>query len=485
MMAGIARVLRENKRNILIALANIVCITIIVYIAILVLMPSDEIELERARVETRREIMDFTAYMFRNERVIYADFDIGMGLGAVYMVENGEKVARNQAIARLNHNHSMRYVGGMTAMTNTVRAEIESIESQIGILSRSNINLEHTPANIQSVNRDSDDLYIETLRNVRNGSLRAAGSHRDEKLVLMNKRQLMTGAVSNFSGMINELSGRKTELQSEFILSAAQADGGRNIYAERSGVFYRRADGFENYFTARAVQTLDLAAFEALTGRERDANIINRAIGKIAYDYRWYFVIRASRSELAGVNLVEGQRYDIICLYSSNRVIPFVFRSHITEHNSDDVLLVFETTIIPPDFYFLRRQTVQVVLGEISGIRVPDNAIVVRGVNRRWEQDANGEMREIVEIIENPEADLFADDEEIILGETVKGVYILHGREVRFRVLDDRDRLAEFDGYSIYAIPAQRVDGSTTTLLADEDIIVASRNFLYTGRIIN
>lgn len=474
----IARVWKEHKRNILIALANIVCITVIIYVLVLVFMPTDTIELERARVETRREVMDFTAYIFRNERVIYADFDIGRGLGAVYMVENGEKVARNQAIARINQG---TYHGGGRAYT--IGTEIEAIEDRIDILRRSNINLEHTPANIQNVNRNADDLYIETLRNVRNGSLRIAGSHRDEKLVLMNKRQVITGTAGNFGRMINSLTARKTELQSEFVGNTALADGGRNIYAERSGIFYRRADGFENYFTARAVRTLDLAAFDELTRRERDANIINRAIGKIAYDYRWYFVIRANRNEIVGMDFVEGRSrpYDIVCLYSSNRVIPFYLRSIISEHNSDDALLIFETTIIPPDFYFQRRQSVQVVLREISGIRVPNSAIVVRGVNRHWEFDENGEMREVVEIIENPEADPFA--EEIIIGETVKGVYILHGREVRFRVLDDRDRLAEFDGYAIYAVPAQRVDGSTTTLLADEDIIVAGRN-LYTGRII-
>ena len=472
-----AKVWKENKRNILVALANILCISAIIYIIVLVFTPTDAIELERARIETHRETMDFTAYIFRNEQVIYADFDIGRGLGAVYMVENGEKVARNQAIARINQ--GVRH--GSDDISDIVIAEIEAIEDRIDILRRSNINLEHTTANIQNVNRNSNDLYIETLRNVRNGSLRIAGSHRDEKLVLMNKRQIITGTVGDFSRMINSLTARKTELRAEFVQEIMQS-GGRNIYAERSGVFYRRVDGFENYFTSRALQTLDLAAFEELTARERDTNITNRAIGKIAYDYRWYFVITASRSELLSMNLVEGDRYDIVFLYSSNRVIPFEFRSLISEHSSDDVLLVFRTTIIPPDFYFLRRQAVQVVLREISGIRVPNGAIVVRGINRRWELDANGEMREVVEIIENPEADPFA--EEIILGETVKGVYILHGREVRFRMLDDRDRLAEFDGYAIYAAPAQRADGSTTTLLADEDIIVAGRN-LYTGRIIN
>jgi hypothetical protein len=99
------------------------------------------------------------------------------------------------------------------------------------------------------------------------------------------------------------------------------------------------------------------------------------------------------------------------------------------------------------------------------------------------EEDENGVMREVRTIIEIPGTPDMTDSG-LLLGETVKGVYVLHGREVRFRELDPRDRIAEFDGYALYNAPAQRAEGSTTTLQTDEDIIIAGRN-LYSGRIIN
>jgi hypothetical protein len=143
------------------------------------------------------------------------------------------------------------------------------------------------------------------------------------------------------------------------------------------------------------------------------------------------------------------------------------------------MLLVFETNISPEDFDFLRKQTVQIVLDEITGIKVPDAAVVVREIRRAWEEDGNGVMQEIIEIIE-PEM----TDGEAVLGETVKGVYILKGSEIIFRTLDDRDRAAAFDGYALYAEAADRAEDSMTTLQAYEDIIIAGKD-LYHGKIIS
>ena len=472
----IVDIIKENRKNILLAFLNVLFLFAVVYVTFLYLRPADHIATERAGLETRREIMSFTAYIFRNEQIIYADAG-SLGIRADYMLENGEKAARNQIVARISQ--STRANPADFTRSELIRAEIEALENQIDILRRSSINLEHTPASIQSVSRDSDDLYIETLRSVRNNRIGDALRNRDTILVLLNKGQIITGEVYNFTGVINSLSARKAEL--EFQLSSLGApDTARNIYAARSGIFYRRADGFENYFTGSAVRTLNPSSFGELINRRADADILNRAIGKIAYDYRWYIVTQISRREFESIRLTEGQRYNVIFPYSSNRVIPFIFRSRISEPGSDEILLVFETTIIPVDFYFLRRQTVQIVLREVTGIRVPDSAIAVREVSRRFEADRYGVISEVVEIIEPGDSGLI--DGERILGETIKGVYILHGREVRFRALDPADRLAEFDGYALYAARTQRSAESTTTLQADENIIVSGRN-RYIGRI--
>ena len=455
-------ILKANKNKIFVALANFLCMCALIYI-FAVLISSEHIETERAELEARRDIINLTAYIFRNEEIIYAGENRA---GAVYLVENGEKVARRQAVARVNR-------GGEADMD---RAAVEALENRLSVLRRSNINLEYAAASLSRVNRDSNELYLEMLRNVQNNNMGAAVRSRDEKLVLLNKRQLITGYVENFTGIIR---GLESELARAQGYSGEPAAAGMAIYAGRSGVFYWRVDGLERYFTGYAARDLDLARFEELISREPDDNIISRAVGKVAYDYVWYFVSRARKSELEGAGLAVGRRYEIISPYSSNRVIAFTLRSFISDRDSGDALLVFETNIAPCDFNFLRRQSIQVVAREVRGIRVPDRAVKVRQVIREWEEDDDGGRREVARVV-SPEI----IDGEAILGEMITGVYVLSGSQVLFRRLDSRDKIAQFDGYALYAEPGRRVEGSTTSLQPFEDIIVVGRN-LYDRKVIN
>ena len=453
----IFNILKENRTKILTAVLNIICLVALIYIFAL-LVSSEYIETERAEIEVRRDIINLTAYLFRNEEIIYADAgDI------IYLLENGEKTARNQAVARVNQ-------GIREDSADLVRTEIADIENKLDILRKSNINLEYAAASITQLNKDSNDLYIETLKNIEYKRIREAGRHRDEKLVLLNKRQLITGDAENFSGIISGYAERRRELESPAV-------SGAPVNAQRSGIFYKRADGYENYFTGEAARALDFNIFDELIKKERDEDIINRAAGKIAYDYNWFFACKVPERELLDISFTEGASYDIICPYSANKIISFTLRSLRT--SAGEVLLVFETNISPADFNYLRRQTVQIVSREIRGIRVPDEAVVVRQVRRSWEADADGELREIIEIIEDPSM----TDGELILGETVTGVYVISGSEVIFKRLDGRDLIARFDGYALYAEPAERAEGSITSLQAFDDIITAGKN-LHHGKII-
>ena len=459
---------KKDKNKIFIVCANILFIGLSVYV-IFMIIGSEHIETERADIEVRRDIINFTAYIFRDEEPIY---NISGGTGAVYLVENGEKVAKNQAVAQINSVMQ-------ASSADLLKTEIGVLENKIDLLKKSNINLEYTVMNIEKINKDLNDLYVETLKNINSNNIKDAGRIRDEKLILMNKRQLISGDAESFNGIIDTYTEKKTELELSASTNTA-AGNSTEIYSARSGVFYRRPDGYEHYFTGEAVKTLDPEKFEELIKKEPENDIINRAVGKLAYNYNWFFVCGTTETELAGTTLKEGQSYDIICPYSSNAVIPFVLQKCIDDPDSETLLFIFEANISPDDFNFLRRQTIQIISREIRGIKVPDRAVVVRELITEFEEDEDGIPREITRIIEEPEI----SGSEIVLGETVKGVYILKGSEVIFRILDDRDKLVQFDNYTLYAEPQARAEGSKTTLQPFEDVLVEGKN-LYTGKVVN
>lgn len=463
-------ILNENKNKIVIAGANILFLFALIYVFALIVR-SEYIETERAELEIRRDIMDFTAYIFRNEEIIYAD---SSGTGAAYLVENGDKVAKNQAVAHINRSIA-------SDSSDFVKAEIEALEKRIDILKKSNINLEYAAASIEKVNNDSNDLYIEMLKSIKYNKMEDTDKNRDEMLILLNKKQLIIRDAENFNGIINSLSERKRELEFDWAASSA-ANFNTPVSSHRSGIFYKKPDGYENYFTGDTAKTLDLAKFNELMKVESDANIINRAVGKVAYDYNWYFVCKTNEKDFADgiVSFKESTNYNIICPYSSNRVIPSKLISQIKEYSSDEILLVFETTVSPADFDFLRKQTVQIVSREVRGIKVPDSAVKLRELRQSWEEDENGVMQEFTQIIDRTEL----TESEAVSGEMVKGVYVLQGSEIKFRTLDEKDKIAEFDGYSLYTESVLRPEGSKTTLQDYEDIIIAGKD-LYHGKVIS
>ena len=119
--------------------------------------------------------------------------------------------------------------------------------------------------------------------------------------------------------------------------------------------------------------------------------------------------------------------------------------------DSDEIILIFETSSIPFDFDFSRKQTVQIVFNEVRGIKVPEEAVHIV----EWED-----------------------------GTFSEGVYILKGNIVMFRELPKSECLAKFDGYYLYLEPSKRPEAGGGKLQLYEDIIIAGKG-LYDGRAVD
>jgi hypothetical protein len=116
---------------------------------------------------------------------------------------------------------------------------------------------------------------------------------------------------------------------------------------------------------------------------------------------------------------------------------------------SNEVILIFETNFIPFDFDFSRKQTVQIVFNEITGIKVPEEALHV----------------------------VTMED-----GTAAEGVFVRHNNLIVFRELPRHESLGKFNGYYLYLEPSKRGEGGGTLQLYEE-IIIEGRN-LYDGRVI-
>ena len=414
---------------------NVFIIAIAVYFMVQFAKTGGDIfETERAEIKTRQDNVEIYGYVFINEEVIYSTG----GNSVNYLLENGKKVGKNQLIA---YSHQ-------TPADFSMKDQITALTEKLDILNQSNVNLEIVSPNIERINGDISSIYADMVRNIEKGKINETAKNRNELLILLNKRQLITGEVSgrSFENTIASAEEKKRQLESQVTGSGI---GSREIYSNKAGIFYSRTDGYENSFTAEAAKTLDFNMFGELIEKEPDINIINNALGKVAYDFNWYLVCKTEKNKT--IDFTVDKLYNIIYPFSSNKTTESVLIKKIESTDSDEIILVFETAAIPVDFDFSRKQTVRIVFNEISGIKVLEEA-----VNKTERED----------------------------GTSVEGVYILRGNQVIFRELPQNECLGKFDGYYLYLEPSKRKENGSGKLQLYEDVIISGKN-LYNGRAVD
>lgn len=390
------------------------------------------VETERAEFLQRQDKIEVNGYIFRNEEVIFSPG----GNRVNYLTESGEKVAKNQAVAQININ----------SYDLSLQAQIEDLDKKIDILENSNINLSYVKTTLDKLESDSNAMYLNIMHSLQSGKVKNAVKDRNTLLIILNKKQLMTQEMTKdrFDNLIESLKERRDQLEAQMSLSS-----GGNIYSNKSGIFYTKTDGYENLFTADEIKSLDLEKFHEYINMEPDINILNNSVGKVAYDYNWYLVCIAPKKK--DIEYVEGEPYNIIYPFSSNKALRSTLTKKIESVNSDEILLIFDTMLMPDGFDFSRKQVISVVFYEANGIKIPEQA---------------------VRIVTNDK------------GIEEKGVYTLKRNTVIFKELPEDEYIGKYDGYYVYLDPSLRTANNTGTLQLHEDIIVAGKD-LYDGKILD
>ncbi len=382
-----------------------------------------EIVTEYATKITEYDAMEFDAYIFRNETVVYAETEGGVG----YNYTDGTKVKYGAEIASI--------YAGNTQNHEAARSEIISIDKILQILRESN-NIDGMASSDMTILDSKIHEYYKSIRSMsEQESYLNIPKKRDELLTLLNKRQLITGKIESFDPAIAELETEKENLTAS--LNAAS----ETVVSPVTGYFYSSFDGYENIFSSDAVATLTVDEFMKKLSTEPET-YSQSAVGKIATDFTWHIVIPTSRSELRYYN--EGFNYMVQFPYNNDIQLKMNLSKVVSPDAGTDVLLVFSCREIPENFSFKRMQTVKVVRNEHTGYRVPISAV----------RQLDGKM----------------------------GVYILSGSVVDFRYIDV---LLECDGYYIVAERDMANDPEYYTKLGLYDLVITGGKDLYIGKMVS
>ncbi len=376
---------------------------------------------------TQEQASDYDAYIFRGEYLLYTGSSTD---GTISHLRNdGEKVAVGEQVCQV--------YPGSVAEENTQL--LQEINKKLNRLYNSSQNEGVTFTDTTMIDNTINTTYYTLLSRMADGNAGYAIAKSDDLIAALNQRQVITHHVENFDAEIAALEQQRDQLISH------TGEAAEIITANKSGYYYADIDGFEGIFDSTRLDNMTLDEYDRLISSVADASLQKNAqggtnCGKLVTDYNWYITCRITTEESRA--FTENYTYTVIFPYNSDTRIDMVLDRMILQADDDRVVLVLRTNIIPENFSFLRRQSVQIVTSTYQGYKIPISAVRMR--------------------------------------DGVQGVYILEGYVVKFRRID---ALREIDGYFI----CRENDGSAENadMVALYDRIIINGKNLYEGRIIS
>ncbi len=296
------------------------------------------------------QTIDTEGITVRDETVIQADVD-----GYVsYVAENGTRISKNGVIAQVFPSVDDALAQSMIAR---LQQQIDTLKSIAGQKNTSNVNL--TVINKQLKNTVQD--VVDSLQGTQFDNLY---SLRSELTNILNKQAILVGTTAGFDEYIAELEAALAEYENGY----KQAT--ESIQSPVSGYFVGEVDGFEEMLTVDSLTNISTTFIRDMLKAKPGST---KGVGKVVGDYEWYMVCVVPADEALAVSV--GDAINIRLPFVSSQTIPMTVRS-ASKDVSGDMALVMSCSYMSNELSSLRRETVQILVQEYEGLRVPKKALV-------------------------------------------------------------------------------------------------------------
>ena len=296
------------------------------------------------------EISGLTAYIFRDEQVVYST-NTG---AATYNVSDGARVAAETEVARV-------YTIGNTEEYLERRGELEY---RIELLERAVKLGQKTAGGIDNTRAALSSSYSAFMAALGRGELDTADALSDDLFVALCAADIIDGDGSAVTAELNSL---KAQLDS---LANSYGNVYQSIVSDSSCYFFYGTDGYESAFDVGLLDSLDAAGLRKLASTQPGYSGVGMPIGKYVHDHEWFMVMSAG-SDICG-RMEEGKYYQITL--SGGRVLD-MYLERLSAPKSGDGIMVFSCSSMPEDFDYARVQEVELLVNSIQGYRVPTQAL--------------------------------------------------------------------------------------------------------------
>jgi len=342
---------RFSKQILFTAIAIVLAIYLFVQIFLSLNVSYDVENVYMTSFESKKSL---DIYIFRDEEPLYSN---GAGQTSCYQVKDGEKVHKGQVVVTAYRDRS-------DAET---QEEINVIDNKLEILEKSNDASLYTSNDLGRIENSIAASMLNVIKCINNKNIKLSSESITNVSILLNNKQVVVSGSSSLDGAKDDLKAQKEKLAGQL------SDKGTNVKATMPGYFYSAADGFEKYFTEKALEELTLDKFNVLKELQPDGDILSGSIGKIAYSSKWYIACCMTKRQANG--LKEGRVYEFTFPNSFGTRIGMQFERKITQSDSDTAIMIFSSNILKDKFDFSRKQTAEFVFETYDGLKVPTDAV--------------------------------------------------------------------------------------------------------------
>ena len=356
--------------------------------------------------------IEIDGYFIRDETVI--DYDV-TGTER-FIIKEGETVAKGGVIAEV-------YPSTEAA---TAYERIDEINDQIKTLEAINSVTDPSAVDLDTLSNRIERAYIEVMKNTDNGNFSNLNDRLNDLLIHINRKQMLTGEVTGFDGLLTQLKNELAILQSG--LSAPSS----KVTASASGYFVPQTDGLETVLTVKSIDTIDETIFDTVKNTKKTGKF-----GKIVSSQNCYIVATMQGDDY--LNFSQGDKVNLkTTIEGSEEIKATVYKINVSQ-NKNSAVVVFSCNTMNGQLAVTRYAPMTIVTEEFSGIRVSKNSVrVVDGVT---------------------------------------GVYIVQGSSVKFRPIEI------IYSTDTFTLCKQSEDGNSNMIRLYDEVIEKGKN-LYDGKYI-
>lgn len=297
------------------------------------------------------ESLHVSGIAVRTETVIEDQY----GGSVSYIHEDAARVLKNKPVAYAH------------ASSDTVQKmeRAEELQKEISLLEEASNGVSQLYGSSEFINSQIGNAVLSYSKIIAGGNYSDFSTAKDSLLLSINKKTFITGQPNKFEERIAVLKTEYDELQSEI-----NSDEANTVTSPKTGYFISSVDGFEDIINKENLFEKSVSEIEEIINK--DIVTSEERIGKIADNYKWYYVISVSPedAELFKTGKSVNANFDGV----KNSVKLEVYEK-IEDETSENVVVVLLCKTFTAEYASLRQVNADIVFSTITGLRISSEAI--------------------------------------------------------------------------------------------------------------